>query len=72
MLEAGREAGLLAFDDRDDAYDTLYGLIVSDLHLRMLLGEDSGRMVKDFGRRAEKAVSAFLRLYGSEKSSAQS
>jgi len=72
LLEAGREAGLLVFGDRDEAYDTLYGLIVSDLHLRMLLGEDSGRLAKDFGRRAQKAVSAFLRLYGSEKSSAQS
>jgi AcrR family transcriptional regulator len=72
LLEAGRDAGLLVFGDRDDAYDTLYGLIVSDLHLRMLLGEDSGRLVKDFGRRGEKAVSAFLRLYGSEKSSVQS
>ncbi|WP_438747682.1 TetR/AcrR family transcriptional regulator C-terminal domain-containing protein [Pararhizobium sp. O133] len=71
LLEAGRKAGLLAFDDRDDAYETLYGLIVSDLHLRMLLGEDSVNMAKDFGRRAERAVSAFLRLYGSEKSSAK-
>jgi len=72
LLEAGRRAGLLAFEDRDEAYDTLYGLIVSDLHLRMLLGEDSGRMAKDFGRRAERAVSAFLRLYGREKGSVQS
>ncbi|MCV9960929.1 TetR/AcrR family transcriptional regulator C-terminal domain-containing protein [Pararhizobium sp. BT-229] len=72
LLEAGRSAGLLAFDDRDEAYDTLYGLIVSDLHLRMLLGEDSGRMAKDFGRRTERAVSAFLRLYGRENGSAQS
>lgn len=69
LLEAGRRAGLLAFDDRDEAYDMLYGLIVSDLHLRMLLGEDSGRMAKEFGRRAERVVSAFLRLYGREKSS---
>ena len=72
LLETGRSAGLLAFDDGEEAYDALYGLIVSDLHLRMLLGEDSGRMAKDFGRRAERAVSAFLRLYGREKGSAQS
>ena len=72
LLEVGRDAGLLAFEDRDEAYETFYGLIVSDLHLRMLLGEDSARMTKDFGRRAQRAVSAFLRLYGSEKGSAQS
>ncbi len=41
-----------------------YGLIVSDLHVRMLLGEPG---LKDTSRQAEKAVSAFLRLYGTEK-----
>lgn len=71
LLDAGRGAGLLSFDDGEEAYDALYGLIVSDLHLRMLLGEDSGRMARDFGRRAERAVAAFLRLHGREKGSAQ-
>ena len=55
---------LLRFDDADDAYHTFYGLVVSDLHVRMLLGEPG---LKDTGRQAEKAVTAFLRLYGTEK-----
>ncbi len=64
LLEAGRKAGLLAFDDADEAYGALYGLVVSDWHLKMLLGEEAGEMKKGFGRKAEQAVSAFLTLYG--------
>ncbi|OHV78037.1 TetR/AcrR family transcriptional regulator C-terminal domain-containing protein [Ensifer sp. LCM 4579] len=66
LLEAGRKAGLLAFDDAEEAYGALYGLIVSDWHLRLLLGEETGAMKKDFSRRAERAVDAFLKLYGAK------
>ncbi|MDK1378510.1 MULTISPECIES: TetR/AcrR family transcriptional regulator [unclassified Sinorhizobium] len=64
LLEAGRKAGLLAFDDGEEAYGALYGLVVSDWHLRMLLGEEPSEMKKGFSRRAERAVDAFLTLYG--------
>jgi hypothetical protein len=63
LLEAGRKAGLLVFDDAE-AYGAFYGLVVSDWHLRMLLGEEPSAMKKDFSRRAERAVDAFLSLYG--------
>lgn len=66
LLEAGRTAGLIAFDDADEAYATLYGLVVSDLHLRMLLGEAPGPLKKEFAGRTERAVEAFLVLYGVE------
>ncbi|MCA1369952.1 TetR/AcrR family transcriptional regulator [Bradyrhizobium sp. BRP14] len=66
LLEAGRKAGLLAFGDAEGAYGALYGLVVSDWHLRMLLGEAPGSMKKDFSRRAERAVDAFLTLYGTK------
>ena len=66
LLEAGRRAGLLAFEDAEEAYGALYGLVVSDWHLRMLLGEAPGDMKKDFSRRAEGAVAAFLTLYGTK------
>lgn len=65
LIEAGRRAGLLAPDNAEEAYRTLYGLIVSDLHVRMLLGETPEK--KDMSLRAERAVSAFLALYGTEK-----
>ncbi|WP_026617677.1 TetR/AcrR family transcriptional regulator C-terminal domain-containing protein [Ensifer aridi] len=66
LLEAGRKAGLLAFTDAEEAYGALYGLVVSDWHLRLLLGEALGDMKKDFSRRAERAVDAFLTLYGTK------
>ncbi|OQP88417.1 TetR family transcriptional regulator [Rhizobium rhizosphaerae] len=62
LLEAARDAGLLAFDEAGEAYATLYGLIVTDQHLRWLLGEKPDPA--SFGPRAEKAVAAFLRLHG--------
>ncbi|OLP56579.1 TetR family transcriptional regulator [Rhizobium rhizosphaerae] len=62
LLEAARDAGLLAFDEAGEAYATLYGLIVTDQHLRWLLGEKPD--AASFGPRAEKAVAAFLRLHG--------
>ena len=64
LLEAGRKAGLLSFDDADEAYGTLYGLIVTDAHLRMLLGFDPATLKKEFAGRAERAVTSFLTLYG--------
>ncbi|MCZ4092271.1 MULTISPECIES: TetR/AcrR family transcriptional regulator C-terminal domain-containing protein [Sinorhizobium] len=67
LLEAGRKARLLAFDDAEEAYGALYGLVVSDWHLRMLLGEEPGEMKKSFSRRAERAVGAFLTLYGKKE-----
>jgi AcrR family transcriptional regulator len=67
LLDSGRRDGLLRFDDGEDAYRTLYGLIVSDLHVRLLLGEKSDP--KTFDSRAHKAVSAFLVLYGTDKTS---
>ena len=66
LLEAGRKAKLLAFDTADEAYGTLYGLVVSDMHLRMLLGEDASALKKEFSPRAEKAVDAFLTLHGAK------
>jgi AcrR family transcriptional regulator len=68
LIDAGKRAGLLRFNNGDEAYHTLYGLVVSDLHVRMLLGEPG---MKDTGQQAERAVSAFLQLFGTEKISAE-
>ncbi len=62
LLEMGRRQGFLAIDDAEDAYRTLYGLIVGDLHVRLLLGEKrSGQPT--FRAQAETAVDRFFRLY---------
>jgi AcrR family transcriptional regulator len=64
LIEAGRRSGYLRFDDVEEAYRSFYGLIVSDVHVRMLLGE---AQTQNFSPRAGKAVASFLTLYGTEK-----
>lgn len=68
LIDSGKRSGLVRFDDADDAFYTLYGLIVSDLHVRMLLGEPG---LKDNARQAQKAVKAFLLLHGTTKDSGE-
>lgn len=64
LLQAGRLRGFLAFDDAEDAYQTLYGLVVADLHGRLLLGDKPDKSEADFRERARRAVDKFYRLYG--------
>jgi AcrR family transcriptional regulator len=65
LLEAGREAGLIDFDDTREAYRTLYGLIVRDMHVRLLLGDALDDAAP--AARAEQAIDQFLRLHGAER-----
>lgn len=65
LLDAGQRDGLLRFGDGEEAYRSLYGLIVSDLHVRMLLGDRPGK--EAFPARARKAVASFLKLYGTTR-----
>ncbi|MCC5779404.1 TetR/AcrR family transcriptional regulator [Nitratireductor sp. B36] len=67
LLEAGRQRGLIAYHDRDAAYHTLYGLIVRDLHVRMLLGEAGVRRLDNHAALAEEAVEQFFVLFGVRK-----
>ncbi|MFB9947255.1 TetR/AcrR family transcriptional regulator [Rhizobium puerariae] len=67
LIEQGKRAGLLRFENADAAYHTFYGLIVSDLHVRMLLGEPG---LKDNVLQAGRAIEAFLTLHGTQKQSA--
>jgi AcrR family transcriptional regulator len=67
LLIAAKRARLIEFDDVTEAYEVLYGLIVKDWHVRLLLGEDMSAAKKEFGSRAKRAVAAFLRLYGTDK-----
>jgi len=64
LLQSGRRNGHLRFEDEEDAYRTLYGLIVGDLHIRMLLGDAPRAGEADFKRQAEVAIQQFYRLYG--------
>jgi len=62
-LESGKKQGYIAYDDRDRAFQTLYGLVVRDLHVRLLLGERLADAERDFAEQAAKAVDQFLSLY---------
>lgn len=61
-LAAAAAAGHLDVDDPGDAFEVLYGLVVRDTQIRVLLGEPppSNRAVAEHARRA---VDAFLRLH---------
>jgi AcrR family transcriptional regulator len=65
LLEAGRREGLLDFADTREAYRTLYGLIVRDMHVRLLLGDSLDGEAP--GARAAQAIDEFFRLFGREE-----
>jgi AcrR family transcriptional regulator len=66
LLELGRRHGYLAFSDTRQAFETLYGLVVRDAHLRYLLG-DKPDNEHELSARAELAVDQFFRLYGRQR-----
>ncbi len=66
VLEAGRAAGLLYFDDAETAFRTFFGLFARDVHIRLLLGESL--KMTDAGIRADatEATRQFFALYGAK------
>jgi AcrR family transcriptional regulator len=64
LLETGREAGLLDFEDVADAFRSFFGLVVADTQIRLLLGEDSHPGEAEISKISAQAVTKFLRLYG--------
>jgi len=67
LLELGREAGLLAFDDTEAAFRTFFGLVVRDMQIRLLLGEPSVLQGEDITREAQAATQQFFTLYGARE-----
>ncbi len=64
VLEMAREAGLLEFDDTEEAFCTFFGLVVRDIQIRALLGDGplpDRAMIK---QGTERAAQQFLTLYG--------
>lgn len=62
VLEAGRDAGLLDFEDAETAFRTFFGLVGRDVQIRLLLGDRLDPT--DFERDAALAAEQFLTLYG--------
>jgi AcrR family transcriptional regulator len=66
VLEAGRAAGLLDFEDVETAFQAFFGLIARDLHIRLLLGDSLDLTPADIAADAAEAVRQFFALYGAE------
>lgn len=68
VLEAARAAGLLAFDDAEEAFRTFFGLIARDVHVRLLLGERLKLTRAAIAAEAARAVDQFMKLFEPAKS----
>lgn len=69
-LEIGREAGLLAFDDTEEAFRTFFGLVMRDVQIRLLLGDRLKLTAADIARDARRATRQFFALYGARMAEA--
>lgn len=70
VLEAGKAAGLVDFDDSETAFRTFFGLAGRDVQIRLLLG-DGLKMTQDqITREAAEAARQFLALYGARTTTA--
>jgi len=66
VLEAGREAGLLEFDDAEEAFRTFFGLVARDVQIRLLLGDRLELTDAGIDGDAARATQQFLALHGAK------
>jgi AcrR family transcriptional regulator len=64
VLEAGRDARLLRFDSSEEAFRTFFGLVVRDVQIRLLLGDEFHLSTEQIDKDARAATEQFLSLYG--------
>lgn len=64
VLTMGQEAGLLVFDDIEEAFRTFFGLVVRDMQIRLLLGDEHKLGDAEVIRDARRATRQFFALYG--------
>lgn len=64
VLEAGREAGLITFEDSETAFRTFFGLVGRDVQVRLLLGDTLTLSKAEIASDAERATAQFFTLYG--------
>ncbi len=64
VLEAGRSVGLLRFTDSEQAFRIFFGLVVRDVQIRRLLGENLHPSENEIVREAREAVDCFFELFG--------
>lgn len=64
FLNTAKEKGFLKFTNVDEVYRVLYGLIVSDFHVRSLLGDNNEMNADQIDAAAVQAVEHFYKLFG--------
>ncbi|MBL4893046.1 MAG: TetR/AcrR family transcriptional regulator C-terminal domain-containing protein, partial [Rhizobiaceae bacterium] len=64
VLVMGRNAGHLEFKNGAEAFSCFFGLVVRDIQIRVLLGEDVSLDKAQIAREAEAATKQFFALYG--------
>ncbi len=64
VLVMGRDAGHLAFDNGEEAFSCFFGLVVRDIQIRVLLGEEISLNEAQITREAGIATQQFFSLYG--------
>ena len=64
LMEAGRAAGLLEFDDTEEAFRTFFGLVGRDVQIRLLLGDRPDMSKRVIAADAVRATAQFLTLFG--------
>lgn len=64
ILEIGRDCGFLQFDNLDNAFRTFFGLVVRDVQICKLLGDDFAMDDEQIIREARTATRQFFALFG--------
>jgi AcrR family transcriptional regulator len=64
VLEAGRDARMLKFDNSETAFRTFFGLVLRDVQIRLLLGDKLVLSAKEIETDAERATDQFFALFG--------
>ena len=67
LLEAGRVAGILKFDDTEMAFRTFFGLVGRDVQIRLLLGDSLKLSQAEIATDAARATAQFFTLFGVAK-----
>lgn len=64
VLMIGRDAGHLEFTNGEEAFSCFFGLVVRDIQIRVLLGEEVSLSNTQIEREAKVATKKFFTLYG--------
>ncbi len=64
LFLAGRDSGLLTFDEASEAFRAFFGLVIADTQIRVLLGEAGRLDEQEISARASAATDRFLALFG--------